>query len=132
MTDLFCEALRARSAEDLHAASVEDILRAQAKVDIEVGQGVGLINRLAVSVGPFYPVVEGSVLPVTPLEAIQRGASADVAVLTGTNQDEMTLWGYDEVDEERLAKLAIGLGADEGIAAAYRARGPTRLRTMSS
>ena len=124
VTDLFCEALRARSAEDLHAASVEDILSAQAKVDIEVGQGVGLVNRLAVSVGPFYPVVEGSVLPVTPLEAIQRGASADVAVLTGTNQDEMTLWGYDEVDEERLAKLAIGLGADEGIAAAYRALRP--------
>jgi para-nitrobenzyl esterase len=99
---------------------VEDILNAQAKIDAELGQGIGLVNKLGVPVGPFYPVVEGSVLPMTPLEAIQRRASADIPVLVGTNRDEMTLWGYDEVDEERLRKLATGLGADEEMIAVYR------------
>ena len=120
VSDLLCEALLVRSADDLHAASVEDILNAQAKIDAELGQGIGLVNKLGVPVGPFYPVVEGSVLPMTPLEAIQRRASADIPVLVGTNRDEMTLWGYDEVDEERLRKLATGLGADEEMIAVYR------------
>jgi len=125
VTGLFCEALGVRSADDLHAASVEDILKVQTKVDAELGQGAGLVNKLGVPVGPFYPVVDGSVLPVSPLEAIQQGASADVPVLIGTNRDEATLWGYGDIDEERLRKLTIRLGGDEQMLAAYQAARPS-------
>jgi para-nitrobenzyl esterase len=145
VTELFCEALRVRSADDLHAVAVEDILNAQARIDAELGQGSGLVNRLGVSALPFSPAVEGSLLPMTPLEAIRRGASADIPVLIGTNQDETTLWaprpsgdvgavavvvgettgwGYGEVDEQRLGKIVTRLGGDDGMITTYRASRP--------
>jgi para-nitrobenzyl esterase len=126
VADLFCDALGVRSADDLHAATVEDILNAQGKVDAELGRGAGLVNALGVSVGPFYPVVEGSVLPLSPMEAVQQGASADIPVLIGTNRHETTLWGwgYGDVDDERLRKLTSQLGADEQMLRAYQEAWP--------
>jgi para-nitrobenzyl esterase len=124
VTDLFCEALGARSAADLLAAPAQDILEAQAKVDADLGRGAGLVNKLGVAALPFSPVVDGSVLPLSPFEAIQRGAAAGVPVLAGTNRDETTLFGYGNIDEERLRKLAVRLGGDEEMIAAYRATRP--------
>ncbi len=124
VTDVFCEDLDVKSADDLRAASVEEILSAQSKVDVALGRGAGLTNALGVAVGPFYPVVEGSVLPASPIEALQKGASADVSVLAGTNRDETTLWGYGQVDEERLAKIAVRLGGNDRIIEAYRSARP--------
>lgn len=124
VTDLFCEELGVRSVDGLHAAPVQDILEAQARLDAALGRGAGLVNKLGVPVLPFCPVVEGSVLPARPFEAVQRGASADVPVLIGTNRDETTLWGYADIDEERLRKLITRLGGDEEMIAAYRAPRP--------
>jgi len=122
--ELFCDALGVRSVDDLLAAPVQDILEAQAKVDAALGRGAGLVNRLDLPVLPFCPVVEGSVLPVSPREAVQQGASAGIEVLTGTNRDETTLWGYGNVDEERLRKLTNRLGGDQEMIAAYQAARP--------
>jgi para-nitrobenzyl esterase len=124
VTDLFCEELGAKTADDLQTASAEEILNAQGKVDAALGQGAGLVNVLGVAVGPFYPVVEGTVLPVSPIEAIQQGASADIPVLTGTNRDETTLWSYGEINEERLRKITARLGGDEQTIETYRSARP--------
>ncbi len=124
VTDLLCEELRARSLDDLLAAPAQDILEAQARVDAALGRGAGLVNKLGVAALPFSPVVEGSVLPANPLEAVRRGASTDVAVLIGTNRDETTLWGYGEINDERLRKIVARLGGDDETITAYRSARP--------
>ena len=124
VADLFCDSLGVRSAGDLQSASVDDILSAQAKVDGDLARGIGLANKLGVPVGPFYPVVEGSVLPIAPLEAIRQGASSDVPLIIGTNRHETTLWGYGDVDEKRLREVTALLGGDDQMSAAYRAARP--------
>ena len=45
---------------------------------------------------PFIPVVDGSVLPEPPLEAIARGSAAGVATIVGTNRDEMTFFALND------------------------------------
>src|SRR5205823_1278907 len=42
----------------------------------------------------FQPVVDGTVLPQRSIDALAGGASADVAVLAGTNLDEMRLFTW--------------------------------------
>jgi para-nitrobenzyl esterase len=56
---------------------------------------------------PFQPVVDGTVLPQRPLEAIAAGNAAGVRVLTGTNADEMTLFS--------VADPAVGALDDAGV-----------------
>jgi para-nitrobenzyl esterase len=51
---------------------------------------------------PFEPVIDGNVLPVEPLDALRRGASADVDILIGTNADEGNLF-FVPTDVVRLA-----------------------------
>ena len=122
VTDLFCDTLNVTSKDDLHKASVDDILDAQANVDAGLGRGAELTSALGVPVAPFYPVVEGSVLPMSPIEAIRQGASADVPVLIGTNRHETTLWAgmFGEVDEEQLRNIAGRFGGDDRMVRTYR------------
>jgi para-nitrobenzyl esterase len=41
---------------------------------------------------PLLPVVDGTILPAPPLEAVARGAARGVATIVGTNRDEMTFF----------------------------------------
>src|SRR5215469_11864492 len=66
----------------LLAAPADRVLQAQAEVTEELGP-----RRLG-----FRPVVDGGYLPRPPLEAVRAGSAAPVALLTGTNRDEMTLF----------------------------------------
>jgi para-nitrobenzyl esterase len=128
VTDLFCETLGTPSIEDLLAASVQDILSAQAKIDAMAGPGVGGVNRLGLTSLPFSPVVDGRALPQSPREAMKQGASVEVSVIIGTNRDETTLFGYGGMDEGRLEKglpkLVGRVGGDGAMIAAYRAARP--------
>ncbi len=45
-------------------------------------------------------------------------------MIAGTNRDETTLFGYGNIDEERLRKFTVRLGGDEEMVAAYRAARP--------
>jgi para-nitrobenzyl esterase len=56
---------------------------------------------------PFQPVVDGHVLPRSPLEAIQNGLARDVPLLVGTNRDESKLFLF--LDPEAGALDAAGL-----------------------
>jgi para-nitrobenzyl esterase len=42
---------------------------------------------------PFLPVVDDRFLPCHPLEAVERGSTAGIDLLIGTNRDELTLFG---------------------------------------
>jgi para-nitrobenzyl esterase len=83
----------------LYAKTTEEIITAQAAVGLET-DATGL---------PFQPVIDGTVLPRPPLDAIAEGSAAGVRVLIGTNHDEMTLFGLVDpalatLDEAALRK----------------------------
>ena len=83
----------------LRAVPWERIVEAQAVLGGE-GGALGL---------PFQPVVDGTVLPVPPIQAIAQGNAAGVRVLIGTNADEMTLFGLMDtrlstIDEDGLVR----------------------------
>lgn len=64
----------------------------------------------------FRPTVDGVVLPRSPWEAIADGAAADVALLTGTNRDEMKLFSMLDQGAELDEKvLAARVGATAGV-----------------
>lgn len=120
----FIEAMKAEDISALQAASVDQILAAQQQVDTLIQGNFGVINALGVAVAPFYPVVGNDVLPRSPLQAIDAGAGADIAVLTGTNFDETTLWGYGSVDAAKLRKTAAEFGAGDALLDAFRQERP--------
>jgi para-nitrobenzyl esterase len=124
VTDLFLDAMQSESIDNLNNATVDQVLEAQQAVDNAVRSSFAGRNSLGGFVAPFYPVVGGEVLPQDPLIAIRSGQGADVAVLTGSNTDETTLWGYGEVSEEKLQRVAEELGGGESLLSAYRAEKP--------
>jgi len=85
----------------------EELIEAQAALGGEGGE-LGL---------PFQPVIDGTVLPVSPLETIALGNAAGVRVLIGTNADEMTLFGLMDphlasIDEAGLLRRARSYHGD--------------------
>jgi para-nitrobenzyl esterase len=56
---------------------------------------------------PFLPVVDGTVLPVAPLDAIRAGALADVPLWVQTCRDEMALF-LPDADPAEQARLTAG------------------------
>ncbi len=68
--------------EALYAKSADDVVAAAAVLGFETS-GTTL---------PFAPVHDGVVLPQPPMDAIRDGSAAGIAVLCGTNLDEMTLF----------------------------------------
>lgn len=78
----------------LHDVPTADLLAAQ--------QRTLLANQDKRLPLPFAPAVDGAVLPEHPLEAIAKGMSQSVAVLTGTNLEEMKLFGLMDVKARSL------------------------------
>jgi para-nitrobenzyl esterase len=91
---------------------------------------VDTVRHLSASIPPeragflFAPVVDGHVLPDDPLSSVRRGASSDVAVMIGTNADEMevmriqieTFYAFDDDETQRRFESVFGNHA--GAAAA--------------
>ncbi len=77
------ESLGVEDLEALRAVPADRLVGAQSAVADDFGRGAGL---------PFQPVVDGSVLPRPPLDAVRDGMSAGVALLTGSNAHEMRLF----------------------------------------
>lgn len=115
------DAVGTDSAEGLQAVSAQALLDAQNQIIDAIGDGAGALDAFGVAVAPFYPVEGNSVVPVAPITAIQQGAGAAIPLLAGTNRDETTLWGYGDVDDDRLVRLAERYGALRPLAA-YRAQ----------
>ncbi|MEY2457311.1 MAG: para-nitrobenzyl esterase [Acidimicrobiaceae bacterium] len=81
---------------------------------------------------PFAPVVDGTVLPEPPLNAIRRGSAAGVSLLTGTTSDEWNLFHVmarangrmDDDGLRRRVKRAVGAELADELIATYRAGRP--------
>jgi para-nitrobenzyl esterase len=88
-------------------------------------------GQLALSLLPFMPTVDGTVLAHPPLESLAAGAGADVALLTGSNAEEARLFLVAPgviglIDEPTAVAGASAYGVDGATAyAAYRAAGET-------
>ena len=78
-------------------------------------------GSLALSLLPFAPVIDGTVLQQHPLDAFAGGASCDVRLMTGSNRDESRLFlvapgVIDLIDEPTLAGAAAAYGlSPEGL-----------------
>ncbi|WP_017588491.1 carboxylesterase/lipase family protein [Nocardiopsis ganjiahuensis] len=114
-------------AEALAAVAPEKILAATDEVLAGSGKsGKGVRTKEFTC---YAPVVGGPELPEPPLDAIARGAAADVALLVGHNTEEYRLFTelgqtVEIDDESALAATASRLGLGEGAVGAYRAVHP--------
>jgi para-nitrobenzyl esterase len=96
ITDRFLRAvgLSPTSVDGLRALPVDRVLAAQAAVATDVQNG----DAADVGVGPgsgvlaFQPVVDGTLLPQPPLEAVRHGNAAGVPLVIGTTADEWNLF----------------------------------------
>jgi len=111
----FMNTTGARTADALLGLSAEAVLDAQNVVAAEIGEGPGELKTLGVPVSAFYPVEGNDVIPKPPLAAIAEGMGGEVAVMTGSNRDETTLWGYGDVDDEKLERFAAMYGASAAL-----------------
>lgn len=83
--------------------------------------------EVAITMTPWQPVLDGDVIPASPMECISAGASADVDLMLGTNTHEWRLFlalnsMMDQVNDATLAgaMAAYGLPIETGLAT-YRA-----------
>jgi para-nitrobenzyl esterase len=86
-------------------------------------------GQLALSLLPFAPAVDGTVLPADPLTAIAAGQGRDVPLLIGSNRDEARLFlvaaaTIDAIDEPTLGAVASAYGLSPDGLAVYRGNRP--------
>jgi para-nitrobenzyl esterase len=86
-------------------------------------------GRVAMTLLPFAPVIDGTVLPHDPLSAIAAGQGAGVPLLIGSNRDEARLFlvaagTIDLIDDAALAAAAGVYGLTPDGLARYRANRP--------
>ncbi len=119
--------------EALAAVPVDRFLRAQAelKVDSFTHPDPARWGLEVVTAGlPFHPVIDGDVIPSTPIDRIAAGADSEVDILIGTNTDDWRLFvvmnGLSErTTEETLAGTMALYGLPvEPTMRAYNAKYP--------
>jgi para-nitrobenzyl esterase len=86
-------------------------------------------GQLALSLLPFAPVVDGSVLPAVPITAFAAGQGSGVPLLIGSNRDEARLFlvaaaSIDLIDDAGLGAVAGAYGLSEDDLAVYRGNRP--------
>jgi para-nitrobenzyl esterase len=86
-------------------------------------------GQLTLSLLPFAPTVDGSVLPAAPLASLSAGQGGNVPLLIGSNRDEARLFlvaaaTIDLIDEPTLAAVAGAYGLSPEALAVYRANRP--------
>jgi para-nitrobenzyl esterase len=84
------------------------------------------VGKLTLSLLPFAPTVDGSVLPAAPLTSFAAGQGGNVPLLIGSNRDEARLFlvaagTIDLIDEPTLAAVAGAYGLSGEALAVYRA-----------
>ncbi|HAT27777.1 MAG TPA: carboxylesterase, partial [Gammaproteobacteria bacterium] len=126
VADLLMDELGVESIDELKSASVLDILKAQARVDVRYNQ-----MNIGNGVQAFYPVEQNEVLPMPLRESIRAGVGASVPMLTGTNKDENTLFVMEKMSSEKLRYQARAYGS-ESLVEAYREMLPGATETELS
>jgi para-nitrobenzyl esterase len=103
VTERLLAALAVDDVAGLQAIDAGELLAAQEKVEADLVREPDAGGLLLA----YAPVVDGTVLPQPPLDAIAAGASAAVQLLTGTNRDEWNLFammGNSQVDEDVIVR----------------------------
>jgi para-nitrobenzyl esterase len=98
-------------------------------VEVQTAPDPAKWGSLALSLLPFAPTVDGTVLPAAPLEAIATGRGGEVPLLIGSNRDEARLFfvaagTIDLIDEAMLDGAAAAYGLTPDGLAVYRASRP--------
>jgi para-nitrobenzyl esterase len=133
----FLKALGLASPDDLRAVPVEDIVAAQGSVtDRDIGR------RNLPGGWSWGVVLDGTVLPAHPRDAVMDGRAKEIGLLIGATRDELRLFelmhgaAYVPAGEAALlAEFALaGVQSPERLLAAYRRREPeaglAAVRTM--
>src|SRR3954470_7209604 len=113
--------------EAITALPVDRVVQAASALveEVQTAPDPAKWGSLALSLLPFAPVVDGDTLPREPLGALAEGASSNVALLVGSNNDEARLFvvpsgAIDFIDEAILAAAATGYGAPDEAVETYR------------
>ena len=124
VTDAVLAELGGGGIDTLLAATPDRLLAAQQVVSQGMATGSGPRRSWSASGMPFGPLIDGSVLPCHPYEAVRDGSAASVALLTGTTRDEWNLFGLMAGSIEDADTLTRRLGRiveqPEPLIAAYR------------
>jgi para-nitrobenzyl esterase len=117
--------------ESIKAVPLDKLVRAASDlvVEVQTAPDPGRWGELALSLLPFAPTVDGTVLPAAPVPAIAAGQGAGVPLLIGSNRDEARLFlvaagTIDVIDEPTLAAVAGAYGLGQDGLAVYRANRP--------
>lgn len=117
--------------EAIAAAPLEVLVKAASDLVVQVQSAPDPARwgRLALSLLPFAPVADGTVLPVLPLTAFAAGQGGDVALLTGSNRQESRLFlvapgVLDHIDEATLRAGVAAYGLDDAGLQVYRDNRP--------
>jgi para-nitrobenzyl esterase len=119
------------------AAPVDAVLAAQQAVQTDMEERAGRAET-AVGAPPvgrltFQPVIDGTVLPAAPLDAVAAGHAAGVPLVTGTTADEWNLFQLRSriagqltpEQARRRAALVVGDDRADDVLDAYRAARPS-------
>ncbi len=98
-------------------------------VEVQTNPDPAKWGSLALSLLPFAPVVDGSVLPAAPLTAFAAGQGSRVPLLIGSNRDEARLFlvapaTIGLIDDATLAVVADVYGLPQDALAVYRGNRP--------
>jgi para-nitrobenzyl esterase len=117
--------------DSIKAVPLEKLVQAASDlvVEVQTAPDPAKWGRLALSLLPFAPTVDGTVLPQAPLPAIAAGQGGDVRLLIGSNRDEARLFfvaagTMDLIDDAMLEATAGAYGLSAGSLAVYRANRP--------
>jgi len=117
--------------ESIKAIPLEKLVQAASDlvVEVQTTPDPARWGRLTLSLLPFAPTVDGSVLPAAPLASFAAGQGGNVSLLIGSNRDEARLFlvaanTIDLIDEPTLAAVAGAYGLTGEALAVYRAGRP--------
>jgi para-nitrobenzyl esterase len=117
--------------DSIRAVPLDKLVQAASElvVEVQTAPDPARWGQLALSLLPFAPVADGTVLPRAPLAAIAAGQGSDVRLLIGSNRDEARLFlvaagSIDLIDDATLEAAAAAYGLSADSLAVYRANRP--------
>jgi para-nitrobenzyl esterase len=117
--------------DSVKAVPVDKLVQAASDmvVEVQTAPDPAKWGQLALSLLPFAPTVDGSVLPAAPLTAIAAGQGGGVPLLIGSNHDEARLFliaaaSIDLIDDPTLAAVAGAYRLSQDGLAVYRSNRP--------
>ena len=117
--------------DSIRAVPLDKLVQAASDlvVEVQTAPDPARWGQLTLSLLPFAPTVDGSVLPAAPLTSIAAGQGGNVPLLIGSNRDEARLFlvaasTIDLIDEPTLAAAAGAYGLSAAGLAVYRGNRP--------